>query len=242
MKIKNDQRGIAHVAMVFLVVVVLSVVGFAGWKVWDNDKKKNNASSTPKNEKIAKDFKTPVSTAPVFNKIPVDWLEYKDTENGFRLGYPSEWGTLGGSPLSTPEYRSDKQNLYGTLGVTYLEKANFSIVAQKYGATIKPSEDGKSWIVSEENPAKVDNYAVGDIYKTKEINVQGGKVIDLTYSDEYCTGGRWLMELKNNYVVFAIPTLCSATNASGDLQMPSSANKAAYSKLFNELLQTVTRF
>ena len=46
MKIKNDQSGIAHVAIVFLVVVVIGVIGLVGWKVWDNNKESNNNSES----------------------------------------------------------------------------------------------------------------------------------------------------------------------------------------------------
>jgi len=55
MKIKNDQRGIAHVAMVVLVVVVIGVVGLAGWKVWDNgQKKKDPKTATTKTSSTKK--------------------------------------------------------------------------------------------------------------------------------------------------------------------------------------------
>jgi len=46
MKIRNDQRGIAHVAILVLVVVFIGVVGFIGWKVWDNGQKKDQKTTT----------------------------------------------------------------------------------------------------------------------------------------------------------------------------------------------------
>lgn len=47
--IKNNQSGIAHLAVI-LAVVVLVAIGFVGWKVWDNNKssdsKKNTSTAT----------------------------------------------------------------------------------------------------------------------------------------------------------------------------------------------------
>ncbi|MCX6729809.1 MAG: hypothetical protein NTV95_04205 [Candidatus Saccharibacteria bacterium] len=53
MKIKNDQSGIAHVAMLVLVVVVIGVVGFVGWKVWDMSSNKANTSISSPTAKAA---------------------------------------------------------------------------------------------------------------------------------------------------------------------------------------------
>ncbi len=40
-KAKMNQTGVAHIAA-FLLIVVFAVVGFAGWKVWKGQEKKNN--------------------------------------------------------------------------------------------------------------------------------------------------------------------------------------------------------
>jgi hypothetical protein len=125
--------------------------------------------------------------------------------------------------------------MQGQLVLTVSKKDGFTIVARKYGATIKPSGDGKSWVVAEENPANVDSYKVGDTYKAKEVKVSGGTAIDLTFVDEECTQTRWLFSLKDSYAVVTIPELCSA-----NLEPISGTNKAAYTKLVSDFLNTVT--
>jgi PsbP-like protein len=81
MKIKNDQSGIAHVAMFVLVVVVIGVVGFVGWKVWDNGQSKDSVSDKPKTttESIEND------------SSDIGLKEYKNTEYGFSFNYPTNW-------------------------------------------------------------------------------------------------------------------------------------------------------
>lgn len=46
MKLKNNQSGLAHVAVILLAVVVIGVVGFAGWKVWDSTRTDSSTQST----------------------------------------------------------------------------------------------------------------------------------------------------------------------------------------------------
>lgn len=54
---KQDQRGMAHVLMVVLVLVVVGVIGFAGWKVAGGNKKASTVTSTTTKdtEKVAAD-------------------------------------------------------------------------------------------------------------------------------------------------------------------------------------------
>ena len=81
MKIKNDQSGIAHVAIVFLVVVVIGVIGLVGWKVWDNGQKKNSVSDKAKT--TTESIKN--------NSSDIALKEYKNTEYGFSFNYPTNW-------------------------------------------------------------------------------------------------------------------------------------------------------
>ncbi len=92
MKIKNDQSGIAHVAMLVLVVVVIGVVGFVGWKVWDNRNIKNNSTTvvTPGNKvkTVVKNFdcKGEFSLTP-----PDDWFAFQlDNGSGVKTCYVAD--------------------------------------------------------------------------------------------------------------------------------------------------------
>lgn len=227
---KKNQQGFSVVESL-LILVVVGIIGFVGWYVWQAKNKTNKSPDT------ANQISTPAE--PIFNKLPSGWLEYKSDENGLRLGYPSEWGALDKTTLHTPDYQDNTKNLQGRLIVMLSKKDGFTVVARKYGATIKPSSDGKSWIVSEENPANVDNYKVGNTYKTKEQKVNGGTVIDLSFDDEDCTQTQWLLELKNSYTVVTIPELCAGFNGT-ERTAVSDTNKQRYAKLITDFLSTIT--
>jgi len=206
--------------------------------VWNAKDKTNNTynNADSANSSVAKN---PSNKNPVMNKLPSNWLEYKNDEVGLRLGYPKEWGDLDKITLSTADYENDSKSLQGRLAISISKKEGFTVVARKYGATIKPSSDGKSWVVSEENPANVDNYQVGDIYKTKGHKVNGGTAIDLSYGDEDCSLPRWLLELKDSYAVISLPELCAVGTETGR-EPVSDANQKAFDKLKEDFINTIT--
>lgn len=240
-KIQNNQKGFA-VLEAIVIVVIIGVVGFTGWfvlnakKSTDKSLAGNNSAIPTYNKKTAKK-KSDKTLAPVFSKLPTDWVEYKSDIDGLRFGYPKEFGGLAGKPLSTNDYKNDIKNLQGRVTVSVSAKDGFSVYASKYGATIKPSSDGKTWTVSEENPAAGDGYKVGETYKIKNVGVNGGVAIDLTVFDEDCTLPRYLVSLNHEYAVVSIPELCPA-----NLQPVTATSKAAYNKLTTDFIASITLY
>lgn len=223
----NNQSGFSAVEAI-LILVIVAIVGGTGFYVYHAQQNTNknytsDNSTTPKFKKKVAPAKT---SAPVFATLPAGWTEYKSDGDGLRFGYPKEFGTLAGTPLTTTDYRDDSLNLQGRLTVVISPKEGFSTSAAKYGATIKPSPDGKTWIVSEENSAASDGYKVGDTYKTKNLTVNGGTAIDTTVFDEDCMSPRYLLTLKNSYAVVSLPELCPVSTT-GQIEPVSAANKAA---------------
>lgn len=238
---QNKQSGFAALEAI-LIVVIIGIVGSTGWFVLNA--KRNTDKSLAGNNSTAPTYSKKNHTnnpnkasGPVFNKLPTDWTEYKNDADGLRFGYPKKFGTLTGKPLSTGGYRNDSENLQGRVVASVSAKEGFSIYASKYGATIKPSSDGKTWIVSEENPAASDGYKVGDTYKTKNVIVNGGTAIDLTVYDEECTLPRYLLSLKDSYAVVSLPELCPA-----NLEPVTTANKDAYNKLIADFIASITLY
>lgn len=57
-KLQNDQRGIAHMALIAIIVVVVAAVGFAAWRVTQKDKEtSNNAITTELAKEVATECK-----------------------------------------------------------------------------------------------------------------------------------------------------------------------------------------
>ncbi len=90
MKIKSNQSGLAHVFIVALVVLAISVVGLAGWKVWESKGKANGdvaqtSNVSPNNQK---------ENAQSKNKavIPAGWSK-KETKIG-NIYFPDSEGEI----------------------------------------------------------------------------------------------------------------------------------------------------
>jgi hypothetical protein len=49
MKLKNNQSGLAQIVIIALFVLLLGVIGFAGWKVWDGNNKPPTQPTTTSN-------------------------------------------------------------------------------------------------------------------------------------------------------------------------------------------------
>lgn len=80
MKLNKNQSGIAHLAVV-LVVVLLAVIGYGGWRVYSENMKIKLAPARSQPE--AKNEAA---------KNPENFKEFESKEQSFKLSYPKEWG------------------------------------------------------------------------------------------------------------------------------------------------------
>ncbi len=86
MKITKSQTGFTPLHAL-LLLVLLGIIGFTGWKVYDAGKSAETTSSntvTPAANQAQQ--QPPVST------IPEGFVEYKNDALGFKFAYPKEWG------------------------------------------------------------------------------------------------------------------------------------------------------
>lgn len=94
MKIYKSQTGFTPI-MAVGIIVILSIIGFAGWRVYDTSRQKDSLSSSQTNttsssQKIEnKDKKVEETKKPA---IPEDFIEYSSKELGIKFAYPKEWG------------------------------------------------------------------------------------------------------------------------------------------------------
>lgn len=228
-KTKLNHQGFGVVAIV-ATILVLAAAGGTGYLVWHkNHESKTKTSSMPTGKPTIGN-----SATSAFSKLPENWTEYKNDANGFRVGYPTAWGVIDVTTLQTPAYANAGDNLDGKLTLYFSKKDDFSTVAQKYGATIKPAADGKQWIVVDENPAAADGYKVGDIYKTVSKPVNGGRAIDLSFTDEECQQTHFVLELKHGFVGINLPELCGS-----EASPITDESKDAYTKLVSDFLKTI---
>ena len=80
-KLNSNQSGVAHIFAIILVAVI-AVVGFAGWKVY-----KNQAKPAPTTVAVAKKVQTPTPAAAEKNTLKT----YSNSTYGFSFEYPASW-------------------------------------------------------------------------------------------------------------------------------------------------------
>lgn len=116
MKLTKNQSGIAHLAGILIVVLILGL-SFAAWRVYtvtkENKKLKDSSSKT--------ETKTESNT-------PEDFLEYENKDLGFKFAYPKEWGV---ARLSDTKYSQDPQtkktiNIYGR-GISFSQNKEVTL-------------------------------------------------------------------------------------------------------------------
>lgn len=82
---KKHQSGFSHIA-IFFVIVIIGVVGFAGWRVIANKEKVNKEAVATKRQQ-----KTDNSQQSDEKTKEIAWVTYKDEEAGITFKYPENW-------------------------------------------------------------------------------------------------------------------------------------------------------
>ncbi len=83
MKLSKSQAGFTAVHML-LILVLLGIIGFTGWKVYDAGKSAKPAESSTATPAVKKEE----------SKIPDGFVEYENKELGFKFAYPKDWGEV----------------------------------------------------------------------------------------------------------------------------------------------------
>lgn len=83
MKVIKDQRGVTPL-IIFLLLIILAIIGFAGWKIWDTNKKPATKapapSTTTQKKKVTKEADPTTG-----------WTVFDSDAGVFSLKYPSDW-------------------------------------------------------------------------------------------------------------------------------------------------------
>lgn len=80
MKTTRSESGAAHLAVI-LIIIVLAVIGFAGWRIYQI----NNKIKVPTSGSLLETKSSPTST------IPEGWAEFNDESLGVKFIYPKTW-------------------------------------------------------------------------------------------------------------------------------------------------------
>ncbi|MES2970763.1 MAG: hypothetical protein V4702_00390 [Patescibacteria group bacterium] len=125
----KNQEGFSAVAVV-LALILLSAVGFAGWRIYKTTAQ--NQRETPTNNQR--------TSAYVFEPVKLDtskWLGYEPFQ-GFTLKYPSDWNVKDTGEFDTTQMRtsgliSDTSTVSVTSKATYFFSKDLEITADENG-------------------------------------------------------------------------------------------------------------
>ncbi|MGH7158329.1 MAG: hypothetical protein ACREGD_04675 [Candidatus Saccharimonadales bacterium] len=241
-KQQHKESGLAHVAIVALVLIVIAAVAFGGWWVWERNKE-DGKSSGSKNGSQTNQSGTDVEQEP---KIPEGYIFYESQEFGFSFAYPEQVGSLSvsssGSPRTLLYVRSaDKENVFAPytrspLSVQVDKKDGFLVHGGKYGPILEFV--GNKWIVSDKEDGDVLNggYAAGSEYEAPVARtIHGTPVYDFSAGDEGCRWTAWVFETNSAFVTIALPAVCA-----DEIDSVPEDRLAAYKEVSDQVLDTIT--
>ncbi len=216
---KKNQNGFS-LPHILLFLVVVAVLGFAGWRVYDAQKNANGSlSDVGDSNKVVKQEKKEAAYKPV---IPDGWKTYTNSEYGFSFAYPQEWGDLqSAAPGHGSDYdpywllflksanidQRDKYGIEGSLmmSVVSLDFKEFRIV--KAGTPLEyKTEDGGHWVASTKVDLESDDLKPGDkalVPVEKKIN--GTDIFRVEGNYECDQNAEWWFATKKGIIQISMP-------------------------------------
>lgn len=236
----KNQRGFSTIEAL-LIIVVLGLIGFAGWFMWQ----KNNDNKTSDKQTKSSQKESPKETKKTFT-VPEGYMTYTNEEFGFSFAYPQEWGKL--SPPSDSnfgyslmsKYIGDEplgtSRLQGWFGIDMAKTDSFTLSTGKYGASVAPTKvDGKYiWKVTRVNPANTTD-KVGDTYPIKTTTGASGTTIyDSSSVDEGAHHSTWAFEAKGMFITVDLPAILH-----GEMDAVPAENLSKYNAIAKNIQDSV---
>lgn len=210
-----QQKGFSAIEVI-IVIVILGLLGGAGWLFIHKQNEDKTNSKTTKTSKST----TKTSQESTF-EVPADFKTYTSIDGDYQISYPGTWGTLAstdGATIATSMIDNlrigSSSQLDGHLTIAQVS----SVVTKKYGATIKPVKDNSSyiWKVVEVNPAD-ETDKVGDTYPVKSFkNAHNVTMYDFQYQDEDSIHKSYVLRVGNSFYQISLPSFWTADATTGD--------------------------
>ncbi|HEX8227531.1 MAG TPA: hypothetical protein VF572_06715 [Candidatus Saccharimonadales bacterium] len=212
---KSQQHGFGALG-VFSIILVLGIIGFSGWFVWQKSAANETAQDT-----AAKATPGNKKAAPEKYVVPAGFTLYENADHGFKFAYPTKWGEIIKTRneavptliAESSENKSANGYVNGKLQIRIDEANTFTQMAAYHAYDVKPVREGSeyTWVVSR---------LVGDI--------QGGQKVGEAYDPQpklaYKDGGLRIYEFKlshacgewsdlafpigYNFVSITVPAFC----------------------------------
>jgi type II secretory pathway pseudopilin PulG len=99
----NKQKGFTLVEGL-LIVLIVSVVGFAGYTVWNNqqDDESENTDTVQQETEVQENNEQSEEISETASTVPEGWTSYKNNQYNFSFAYPDNW-TIEEKQISSTE-------------------------------------------------------------------------------------------------------------------------------------------
>lgn len=197
----SNQKGFTVVeGLLFTLIVV--IVAFGGYNVWQNNKNKNTDSNTPAQTESTETTGSANSetkvTAPEPDNAPEGWQTYKG--DGFSFIYPKTWNTL--------------EDLGDDWQPARIADAEGFEVGGGLGFKLTYNSKDSSWIIKGLSRFP-DDYQVGDEYDLENrVSDSGVTVYDYTSGDGPFSSTELLFVAGDKMVTIGLPSVCRDSGCS----------------------------
>lgn len=201
----SNQKGFTLVEGLLFILIV-AIVAFGGYTVWQNNKNENKDSSTTaqsestesENSVDSNTGEASPETAPEPDNAPEGWQTYKG--DGFSFIYPKAWDTL--------------EDLSEDWQPARVAKAEGFEVGGGLGFKLAYNNIDSNWIITGLSRFP-DDYKVGDEYDLENrVSDTGVVVYDYTSGDGPFSSTDLLFVIRNSMVKISLPSVCHDSGCS----------------------------
>jgi hypothetical protein len=204
--LKLNQKGIAHVALFFIVLVVVGAIGFVGWRVYKQDKDKpSTSSSSNQSATTTTKAKEPDSADTLTSPSKV---ATSDGKQYFYYGAPA--GQNNASPkkiiISLPGHDTKAEDDYNTAWLSHITGGSYALASLNWW-----DGDGEK---------KTDYYSPSEVLKQTKVFLkqQGYTSGDLIILEGFSRGSANTYAVIANDRIGGDPIFDAAISASGSYQ------------------------
>jgi hypothetical protein len=172
---KNNQKGFGLVP-VLLIVVIVAIVGFTGWYVWNTQGQEDKIATPTPTPTVA------VSIAPSPSGVYVNWVKFSNTYYSFM--YPNNWVQISSTQPTSVNFRSSdySEKDVPTERGSYKEISNGYSLEMIEMASSAPNETLDKLTAQVVNDEKING---GGTHKTIIVDGNPSVWVNNEYSDTY---------------------------------------------------------
>jgi type II secretory pathway pseudopilin PulG len=235
MRKQQDGFSLPHI---LLVLVLVGIIGFAGWRVYESQKATNKSLDNAANASNV--VKPGEKQAAEEYKVPEGYTVYENKNLGFKFAYPEKWGQLQDKSGKFESSQISDGYIAGTLKISSSPIGNFVFEPVSKGAVVKAEVTGNdvAWKVSDPN-TESEKYKAGDLYSAPKVIFERNslKVYDFPNAHATASWRKFVFKVGDNFILIETPS--SAPAVAGQTQAEFDALVAKDQAVFDQIGKSI---